>query len=192
MPRSIFLLLITSLAALSVSQNLFAKEVFVKDSLRVGVRTEPDNSLSPIAVVTTGMKLEVLDNAGQYVKIEAPSGVVGWIKSTYVSEEAPAVIQLEKLREKYKQLDQELVKQQRLAQATALNNKNLSTELEQLKQANAELHIQLQEEIKEDRVSRLSYLWKILLIVLVGVAGFAGGVAWYRKKMMRRLGGLHF
>jgi SH3 domain protein len=175
-----------------VSESIFAQEVYVKDSLRVGVRTEPGNEATPFSVVTTGMKLEVIDRSGDYVKIKTSSGVEGWIKGTYVSEEVPAVIKFEELEKKYKELESKVAKQDKRAQATVLNNKELNAEIEQLKQANAELRVQLEDATQTAISSGLSYLWKILLVVIVGIAGFALGVGWYRKKMMKRLGGLHF
>ncbi|MGD8927229.1 MAG: TIGR04211 family SH3 domain-containing protein [Thioalkalispiraceae bacterium] len=192
MPRNIFLLLLLGFACAIASGNLYAQEVYVKDSLRVGVRTEPGNAATPIAVVTTGMKLEIVESSGDYVKIKAPSGIEGWIKRTYVSEEIPAVIQLEGVQIKLKELETKLAKQTKHAQATALNNKNLSAEIEQLKQANAELRVQLEDELQSNMASGLGYFWKLVLLILFAVAGFALGVVWYRKKTMKRLGGLHF
>lgn len=192
MPRTLFLLLLTGFACTFAPGNLYAQEVYVKDSLRVGVRTEPGNAATPIAVVTTGMKLEIVESSGDYVKIKAPSGTEGWIKRTYVTEEIPAVIQLEGLQAKLRELEKNLAMQVKHAQATALNNKNLSAEIDQLKQANAELRVQLEDELQSKLASGLGYFWKLLLVVLFAVAGFALGVVWYRKKTMKRLGGLHF
>ena len=84
------------------------------------------------------------------------------------------------------------MKQQQHAQARDLNNKSLNTEIEQLKQTNAELRIQLQNERETKLTSGYAYLWKILLFIVVGVGGFAVGAAWYRKRTMKRLGGLRF
>ena len=192
MPRNISLLLLLCLIAMPVSETLFAQDVYVKDSLRVGVRAEPGNVATPFSVVTTGMRLEIIERSGEYVKIKTTSGVEGWIKGTYISEEIPAVIQLEELQVKFKEIESQLAKQDKHAQATALNNKSLNAEIEQLKQTNAELRVQ-RDDLEQTKISSsISYLWKILLLAIFAGVGFSLGVAWYRKKMMKRLGGLHF
>jgi len=192
MPRSIFFLLLLLPACMMASSQLHAQEVYVKDSLRVGVRTEPGNTATPISVVTTGMKLSIIERDGGYVKVRMESGVEGWIKATYVSDEAPAVIKLEELKTTYKELESKLGKQGQHVQAVELNNKNLNTEIEQLKQTNAELRVQLKDEMDATVSTGFSYAWKILLLVLAGIGGFALGVSWYRKKTMKRLGGLRY
>jgi len=192
MSRRRFLLLIFFSASLFVSNSLVAQQVYVKDSLRVGVRAEPGNTATPISVVTTGMKLEITERDGVYVKVKMPSGVEGWIKGTYVSETAPAVIKLEELKLELKSLQSEQAKQGQHVEATALNNKNLSAELELLKQANAELRVQLQDETQTGFAVGLAYAWKIGLLLIAAVGGFAVGATWYRKQTMKRLGGLRF
>jgi len=156
------------------------------------VRAEPGNSTAPFSVVTTGMKLEIIERDGDYVKVRMPSGAEGWIKGTYVSDDPPAMLKLEELQKQFQVVQSELVKQQQHAQARDLNNKSLNTEIEQLKQTNAELRIQLQNERETKLTSGYAYLWKILLFIVVGVGGFAVGAAWYRKRTMKRLGGLRF
>lgn len=53
---------------------------YVNDSLRIGVRAEPNTSVAPQNVVITGMQLEVLEREGSYIKIRSDDGVEGWIK----------------------------------------------------------------------------------------------------------------
>jgi len=192
MPRSIFFTFLFVSACLTASSQLHAQEVYVKDSLRVGVRAEPGNSGVPISVVTTGMKLEILEREGNFVKIKMASGVEGWIKATYVSDAPPAVIKLEELQVKHKELEAQVGKQSQQLQATKLNNKNLNAEIEQLKQENAELRVQLENEQQSSVITGFSYIWKVLLFVAAVIAGFALGVGWYRKQTMKRLGGLRY
>lgn len=192
MPRRLFFLLIFLTAGLSVSSQLAAQQVYVKDSLRVGVRAEPGNVATPISVVTTGMTLDIIERDGGYVKVRLSSGVEGWVKGTYLSDKAPSVIVLKELQVRFQALESKLEKQSQHEQATALNNRNLNAEIEQLKQANAELRIQLQAERQTGMASGLAYAWKIVLFLLVVLAGFALGVSWYRKLTMRRLAGLRY
>ena len=50
-----------------------ADSVYVKDSLRVGVRTEPSNSVAPIGVVVTGMQLEGLERRKDGIPVPSSS-----------------------------------------------------------------------------------------------------------------------
>ncbi|NIQ12581.1 MAG: TIGR04211 family SH3 domain-containing protein, partial [Gammaproteobacteria bacterium] len=72
--------------------------VYISDTLRVGVRSEPDSRAIPIGVVMTGMKLEVLDRQDNFIRIRTEKGLTGWIKDIYALEKPPAVIQLKQLR----------------------------------------------------------------------------------------------
>ena len=169
---------------------LYAQEVFVKDSLRVGVRTEPGNASAPVAVVTTGMKLTVFETSGNYVKIKSESGVTGWVKKSYVSPEPPARVFLLQLQEKYKQQNAKLAEQNKVARVAELNAQTLNEEIAKLKKNSAELQVQLDDALSENRVTSFSYLWKLGLLILLGIIGFVAGVFWHRSYAMKRLGGL--
>ena len=138
------------------------------------------------------MKLEIIEREGGYVKIRMSSGVEGWIKRTYVSDTPPAVIKLEELQVKFQALESKLAKHEQHAQATDLNNKSLNAEIEQLKQTNAELRVQIQDENQTAISSSFAYVWKIVLFLIAGIGGFALGASWNRKQTMKRLGGLRF
>ena len=78
-----------------------AEQVYINDTLRVGVRPSPSGSVAPLAVVTTGMRLQVLDRVEGYLKIRGKNNVEGWIKDIYVVDEAPSIIKLHALRTKH-------------------------------------------------------------------------------------------
>ncbi len=185
-------LIIASIFVLGLVSNTLshAQEVYVKDSLRVGVRTEPGNKLSPVSVVTTGMKLTVLESSGNYIKIKSANNIVGWVKKTYISPEPPARIHLQQLQEKHQKLQSDLAKQTKVARAAELNARSLGEEISQLKRTNAELRIQLDDQHSENMVSGLSYVWKFGLFLLFCIIGFVGGLIWHRSYAMKRLGGL--
>ena len=190
MPRSILSLIFLLLSGFLLTSPLLAQEVYVKDTLRVGVRDTPGNSSAPFSVVTTGMKLSILERSGDFIKVKLPSGTEGWIKATYVSDEPPATIKLEELQQQFQEIQTGLKEQEQRARAADLNNKNLNAEIEQLKQKNAELRVQLEQELESQDSATYAYLWKILILLAMGVGGFAVGATWYRKQTMRRLGGL--
>ncbi|VAW96347.1 hypothetical protein MNBD_GAMMA21-994 [hydrothermal vent metagenome] len=191
MPGKTFIALILLGVGFFSTISLYAEEVFVKDSLRVGVRVEPGNAIAPVYVVTTGMKLTVLETSGNYVKIKSESGVTGWVKKSYVSPEPPARVFLQQLQEEYKQQNSKLVEQIKVARVAELNAQTLNEEIAILKKNTAELQIQLDDARSENLASSYSYLWKLGLLTLIGVIGFVVGVFWHRSYAMKRLGGLN-
>jgi SH3 domain protein len=175
---------------LVLSVSVLAETVYVQDSLRIGVRTEPGNNATPIGVVVTGMRLDVLDRNNDYVKIRTEKGLEGWIKESYVAKDVPAIIQLEELQKEYSQFKSRVGKHDELLKSSEIANKSLSTELEELKTSNAELQRELVSVKATHSQSAGPYVWLILSYVLIAVLGVAAGIAWHRRQAMKRLGGL--
>lgn len=192
MSRSMLFIFLLSVVGAGLAGKVSAEEVYIKDTLRVAVRSKPDNLVTPVAVVSTGMKLEVLEREGEFVRIKTPKGIEGWIKSTYVAKTAPAMLRLEQVQNEFKTVKSQLEKQEKQLQATELHNRKLSEELDQLKQENAELRIKLHEETSSMPGSEYSFVWKILLIVAIAVGGFALGMYWYSRQIRKRFGGMKF
>lgn len=188
--RMLRISLLLVLGALLPATGL-AETVYVNDSLRVGVRTEPGNSVAPHGVVITGMRLEVLARSDGYVKIRNEAGVEGWIKDIYITTEKPAKLELATLTEEHAKLQAQLAKQDKLIKTSTTSTTSLSEELQALKTANTELQAKLaQTSVGEYTKATQRYGgWLILLLVGTGV-GFAVGVSWHRRQAMRRLGGL--
>lgn len=168
-----------------------AETVYVNDSLRVGVRTEPGNSMVPHGVVTTGMQLEVLERSDGYVKIRNEAGLAGWIKDIYITSEKPAKLELARLAEEHAKLQAKLAKQGDLDKAASARTAALTAEIAALNTTNAELNEQLAQTSSSESINMTLRFGSLLVLVLVATAiGFVGGVNWYRRQAMRRLGGL--
>ena len=180
-------------SGLFISQWLAAEVVYVSDTLRVGVRPQADNRVAPISVVTTGMRLEVLDRNQGYLLIKAPNGVQGWIKDIYVIDSAPAVIRLQQLQQQHKQSMTELNGLKESNKILKLANRSLNQKLEQLGAERREWQLkearQQAEQVLPEYASK-PWIWWLLAMLLLSVAGFIGGVSWYRQHITRRLGGL--
>ena len=167
-----------------------AESVYVKDSLRVGVRSEPSNSVSPIGVVVTGMQLEVLEYDGDFVKIRTDKGLEGWIKSTYVGQEKPAMLKLDEMQKELQRLKSQTGKRSELIETTEATNKELSEQVEDLKSSNNELRVALSKEKAKTQDSIAIYIWIVLSYIFFCLLGIVLGVYGYRRYTMKRLGGL--
>lgn len=186
-----FLSAIISIVILSgaVTENVTAAEyVYISDNLRVGVRKEPVSGIPPISVVFTGMRLEVHDRADGYVKITTDKGVSGWIKDIYVTEKAPAIIQLNEFRVKYDKLKKEIAEGNKTNEILEKANLALNEKLDQLKAERREWSRE-RASLIASQYKKSSWFWIIEVIVLI-VVSFGAGILWYKTHVMKRLGGL--
>lgn len=167
-----------------------AESVYVKDTLRVGVRTEPSNSVAPIGVVLTGMQLKILETRDDYVKIRTEEGLEGWIKHTYVDKEPPAMIKLQQLQKEHAQLLARVGKHDGMLTTVETTNKSLTQQNDALKRTNTELKLALTKEQQRNSQSVSSYFALIFAYLGVFVLGLIIGIIWHRRQAMKRLGGL--
>ncbi|MBD3669667.1 MAG: TIGR04211 family SH3 domain-containing protein [Gammaproteobacteria bacterium] len=170
-----------------------AETVFVDDNLRVGVRPEPDNSYSPISVVVSGMVLEVLERKGNYMRIRTPSGVEGWVSSSYVTKKKPAQILLEEAREEEKALNERIEDLTARIEELSQSQTRLQQTIRKLETENAELKDQMNETIRlESLLSGGATPWwqNLIILILLILGAFGGGVLWYKRHLAKKLGGL--
>lgn len=179
------------LLAWSIPFVSHAETVYVNDSLRVGVRSEPNNSVAPHGVVVTGMQLEVLEHTGGYIRIRSASGVEGWIRDAYVSPDKPAKLKLAALQAEQAKLTAQLASQDKQLKDENTRATAMSTELEKLKTTNRELQSRLAATSTAKASDKtIGYILYAAWLALLGIGGFIAGVVWHRKQAMKRLGGL--
>lgn len=184
-----YFLFIMSLLFLSGFTSVTAAEyVYISDNLRVGVRTEPVSGIPPISVVFTGMRLEVHEKAEGYIKITTDKGVTGWIKDIYVTEKAPAIIQLNTFRVKYDELKKELLAGNDRAAILEKTNLALNSQLEDMKAEQREWSIE-RAKLRASQHKESSWIWIVEIVILM-VVSFVTGIFWYKTHVMKRLGGL--
>jgi len=186
--KGIYLLIVLSLSAGSA----MAETIYVHDYLRLGVREHPNSSETPIAVVTTGDALEVLERQGGYIKIRAKNGVEGWVSKAYVSSEKPARLRLEQLQEEYKRQESELDDLRKELTASQEQNETLDKQLSEMMQENGTLHEQLSRYYSETAKIKEKYGWlyRALGYIALFLFGIFLGVRWQKRKVAERLGGL--
>ena len=184
-----YFLFIMSLLFLSGFTSVTAAEyVYISDNLRVGVRTEPVSGIPPISVVFTGMRLEVHEKAEGYIKITTDKGITGWIKDIYVTEKAPAIIQLNTFRVKYDELKKELLAGNDRAAILEKTNLALNSQLEDMKAEQREWSIE-RAKLRASQHKESSWIWIVEIVILM-VVSFVTGIFWYKTHVMKRLGGL--
>ena len=168
-----------------------AETLYINDQLRVGVRPEPNNESTPLAVVNTGDKLELIDKTSGYVQVRTKEGIEGWIKDIYTTSQIPAIVQLEELtktsggtHQKIKELKEQVGLMQNA-------NKVLSSELEQIKNEREQLKIELIG-LKNGGLRGGGSFWVYsgVAVLVFAALSFLSGIFWFRHQAMKRLGGL--
>lgn len=167
-------------------------KVYISDMLRVGVRPQPDSRVTPVGVVTTGMHLEVLARRDGYMRIRTDKGLTGWIRDIYTTEEPPAMIQLEQVREKRDAMEKELKELRQAVNALEEANQTLNSQLDDLKAERSKLQLRLARTATQTQENSSYAIFWVIGLVLIVIGAFAGGVVWQRHQTSRRLGGLRF
>jgi len=190
--------------------NLLAETLFVGDTLRVGIRAEPNKNVPSISVIKTGDAVEILERKNSYAKVRTKSGIEGWVKSAYLSRKTPANNKLSSANKKIKTLEKKLQSLQ--ASTGEKSNKaqqKLKLTIEQLETEKSAMqkkidHLQTKptssttHEIESTAANsiELSTLNKDTIYIIIGgiltilLMGFLFGVSWYKQQVTKRLGGL--
>ncbi|MFK5915389.1 MAG: TIGR04211 family SH3 domain-containing protein [Woeseiaceae bacterium] len=184
-----FFFILMSLALFTQPLSLKAADfVYISDNLRVGVRPEPISGTPPISVVFTGMRLEVHEKSDGYIKITTDKGVTGWIKDIYVTEQAPAIIQLNRLHKKFEKTKKEMAVNQKTSSMLEQSNLALTEQLTDLKTSQREWSRE-RAQLMASQYSDNTWLGYVVALLLI-VMSFIGGIFWYKSHVKKRLGGL--
>ncbi|MFA5626052.1 MAG: TIGR04211 family SH3 domain-containing protein [Thiohalomonadaceae bacterium] len=180
-----YALLLLMLCALT---PVLAETIYISDVLRVGVRAKPFSSAAPLAVVTSGAELTVLERRDDYLRVRTADGVEGWISDSYASNEVPAKLRLEQLKNDFAAQQAELEQLRRQYDVTLAQIEQISVQHEHVQGENDRLSASLAALQPENK----SYAWLYYLaaLALLLVFGFYLGVRWHQARVAQRLGGL--
>lgn len=144
-----------------------AETQYVSDFLIVNIKDNLEKPYNVIGTVQSDQPVEVLEEAGRYVKVETEDGKIGWIAKQYLKDTVPKSIEIEKLQQTIKTLEEKLSSLEQY-EALALNpdsiqqtvldleaqNSNLNNELNVLVETNQSLEEELATLRKLDVVSK--------------------------------------
>lgn len=191
MHRKILFLLLLGSVFCGVAPAWSASDtLYVNDKLRVGVRPEPDTRSTPVGVVVTGMKLEVLGQSNGYIQIRTDKGLSGWIRDIYVTETPPAMIKLEQIQEQRESTVSELQELRENNRVLEEANTRLNEQLDQVRAERARLQLRLAHSASESKTTAHTWIYWLLGLLIGISAAFSGGMYWQRRQTTRRLGGL--
>ena len=157
-----------------------ARGDYVRDELRINMRTGPGLQYRILKALASGDKVSRLDTSGDWVQVRAPEGLEGWVPGGYLSPEPPASLALPVARSKLSRAESTIgeLEQRLAAQAESI------TELETLRG-------QVEELGTENLRLSVSTRWKDYLAgaglvavgVLIGLAIPRGGARTRKIKL---------
>jgi SH3 domain protein len=137
-----------------VSLPVFAKTAYISDQLKITMRSGESTTHKVVKMLPSGMKVDVIGRNSKtgYSKVRLPSGSTGYVLTRMVLSERPARERLAEAEEQLQMLRQEPDKLgsqlaslqennqslQRRYDSLALENEQLSNEIDSLRQASAE------------------------------------------------------
>jgi SH3-like domain-containing protein len=124
----------TGIVALSIASVTFADPLYVSDKLVVNVYAEADQESSKVTTLDSGDAVDSIEKVDTYTHVRLADNREGWIKSSYLTAQVPAVVRLKELEK------------ERGANAPAPSSAQLAKlndELKQVKEQNAGLQAEL-------------------------------------------------
>lgn len=135
-----------------------AKTVYVTDSITITMRNGPSTKNKILKMVSSGTRLEIIDQASGWLKVATEDGTTGWVIKNYTMEQAPKDIRIQELQSERNTLRAEnqeyqtelarLKKEMKTFQQTATD---ADTRLSSLKKRVAFLQNQVEQARKNDQ-----------------------------------------
>ena len=120
-------IIILSFLILTLALSAQAENRYVSDHLVIALRPAQNDTAPPLEYLSTGMRVEVVEDLGSFLKIKSTTGTIGFARSKYFVPTAPARTPAGNSAV----LEQLTAAQQRIAE--------LSSEVEQLKSTPTDL-----------------------------------------------------
>jgi len=131
-----------------------SQAAYITDKLVAGLYKEAKVTDKPIKALTSGTPLEVISRENGFIKVRTSDGVVGWVESTYLTDEKPARSILLDTQAKLSMLQKKLDKLSKLEKNTdaAKAVDEIASLQEKLAQAQGKIS-QLEIQLKASRIS---------------------------------------
>ncbi len=111
-----------------------AETVYVGDEIKLTLRSGPGTDRKILEIVSTGAKMDILEDGEEWVHVRLSNGKEGWVLKRYLSKAKPSRLILEELQRKHSRL--------------STTSDELTQSNEDLKAANSKIQASLQEKTK--------------------------------------------
>ena len=133
-------------ALLTLAGAAHAQRVWVKDEVRLNVRTGPGTQFRILGSLMTGDSVEIVSRGDGWTQVRGKAGLEGWIPEGFLQAEAPAKILLERhqadttsMRQRFETLDTEVTDLRAKNEELSALKTEQASEVERLRSENLEL-----------------------------------------------------
>jgi SH3 domain protein len=109
MKKSFFQFLILLLLFLGLPSLLPAQSGYVSDMLFLTFREGPGNSYAVLKRLKSDTPVSILEEQGEYYKVELESKETGWVDKRFISFETPKMMTIEALKQENKALEDKIL-----------------------------------------------------------------------------------
>ena len=88
------------------SSGVHAQQMFVKEMMKITMRTGPGNDRKILALVSTGQPVEVVETGEEWSLVRLGDEKEGWVLSRFLTQEEPSSISLAKLTRRHATLQE--------------------------------------------------------------------------------------
>jgi hypothetical protein len=203
---SVATLLLLTASALAQDETVpeETRRLFVSDKLELNVNAEPDQSSSRVATIETGDAVDELERAENFSRVRLSDGREGWVGINYLTDEAPAAVQLRDLQRQQKSSAQGADKKatEEIARLKK-ESEALQGQIKELKAAAAAAPAPPDDGVLEGAVAApqahaaaapagtrgARWIWPIVVVLAAGLA-YAAGYQSLARKLRKKFGGL--
>ena len=122
--------LILIIIFISFITPVWAKTMYVTDSIKITFRNGPSIKHKILAMLKSGEEVEVLEELNSWTKVRLKDGKEGYVLSHYLSPNIPKSFIINNLQNKVKYLQEQLQKLTQVKERLEASNSELKTNLE--------------------------------------------------------------
>lgn len=133
-------LIFTCFFFFAIATCTYAKDIYVSGVTQITMRTGPGVGHKIMAMVTSGVKLEILEYNKDWSLVRNSDGKTGWVLTRFLTEEVPKTLMVERYKKENELLASKLSAAEETVQNLETQNKALTEiaqKYKQLKDASA-------------------------------------------------------
>lgn len=196
-------LILTCFFFFSITTCVYAKDIYVSGVTKITMRTGPGVTHKIVAMVTSGVKLQILEYRKDWSMVRNASGKTGWVLTRFLTEDVPKALMVERYKKENKRLASKLAAAEETGKILNVQNKELTEiarKYKQLKDASASylkldaehqaLLEQSREQEKRIQSLELSIKSEVKLGLLSGAGVFIVGLIFGMSTRKKKRGSL--
>lgn len=133
-------LILTCFFFFSITTCIYAKTFYVSGVTQITMRTGPGVDHKIVAMVSSGVKLRVLEYGKDWSMVRNSAGKTGWVLTRFLTEDVPKALLVERYKQENERLSSKLSAAEETAKTLDVQNKELTEialKYKQLKAASA-------------------------------------------------------